>query len=233
MNTCARCGQPVASDGKVDFGGRVIQLSVMCDRCADLQERERVESDRLEAWRDLYRAGLVSRETAALYPHGLADLTDSQKHALEQVTRAGVVTQGLWAHGPAGCGKTALCRTLLVRCHLAGGDVAEVSARRLLRDGDRSPLWNRLLDADVLLVDDLDKAVWTEISASVWWEVTDRRADRPTLITANSSGADFAKALTGAGLSDNWIRPALSRLMPIVGVRMTGEDLRKKGKEKA
>ena len=76
---------------------------------------------------------------------------------------------------------------------------------------------------------DLDKAVWTEISASVWWEVTDRRADRPTLITANSSGSDFAKALTGAGLSDNWIRPALSRLMPIVGVRMTGEDLRKKG----
>ena len=24
MNTCARCGQPVASDGRVDFGGRFI-----------------------------------------------------------------------------------------------------------------------------------------------------------------------------------------------------------------
>lgn len=48
MNACARCGQPVASDGRVDFGGRVIQLSVMCDTCADLQERERVEADLLE-----------------------------------------------------------------------------------------------------------------------------------------------------------------------------------------
>jgi DNA replication protein DnaC len=232
MNHCARCNAPTASDGTLNINGRLVQLGVLCDKCADLRERERVEADSAETWRALYRAGLVSRETAALYPHGLADLTESQAHALEQVTRAGVVIQGLWAHGPAGCGKTALCRTLLVRCHIAGGDVAEVSARRLLRDGDRNPLWERLLTADVLLVDDLDKAVWTEISASVWWEVTDRRADRPTLITANSSGADLAKTLTGAGLSDNWIRPALSRLMPIVGVKMTGEDLRKKDKEK-
>jgi DNA replication protein DnaC len=233
MNTCARCGQPVEHDGKFVLLGKAREWPVVCDACVAKYEAEREMKQKAEAWRDLYRAGLVSRETAAMYSLPLLELTDSQNHALEQVTRAGVVTQGLWAHGPAGCGKTALCRTLLVRCHIAGGDVAEVSARRLLRDGDRAPLWNRLLDADVLLVDDLDKAVWTEISASVWWEVTDRRADRPTLITANSSGSDFAKALTGAGLSDNWIRPALSRLMPIVGVKMTGEDLRKKGKEKA
>lgn len=231
MNTCARCGQPVKHDGKFLLFGEAREWPVACDACVAKYEAEREMKQKAEAWRDLYRAGLVSRETSALYPGGLADLTPSQAHALEQVTRAGVVTQGLWAHGPAGCGKTALCRTLLVRCHL-GGDVAEVSARRLLRDGDRAPLWERLLTADVLLVDDLDKAVWTEISASVWWEVTDRRADRPTLITANSSGSDFARTLTGAGLSDNWIRPALSRLMPIVGVKMTGEDLRKKGSMK-
>lgn len=138
---------------------------------------------------------------------------------------------GVFFHGPTGVGKTAAARYLMARAWWAGRTVAETTGPFFVlqcsgfEDHARRATLERV---QVLLVDDLDKARFTEHSLMALWEVMNTRHARrlPTLITANMTPADLCAAWTGTTRNETLGVSILRRLIPVMDCPMEGEDVR-------
>ena len=132
--------------------------------------------------------------------------------------------------GPQGRGKSFAARYALWRSFVEAGKLTfEVSARRLLRDGDRIDGWRLLCKSDVVLIDDLDKAVWNEQACATFWEVADvisRRRGR-FLLTTNTPINELAKSVKNNGGPMCDLSPAIDRMLPMIGVEAEGDNLRR------
>jgi DNA replication protein DnaC len=135
--------------------------------------------------------------------------------------------------GAPGRGKSWAARYALMRSYIDHGkSVAEVSARRLMRDGDRLDIWHAVNRVDVLLLDDLDKAVWTEQACATFWEVCElvSRRRAKVIITSNTSLIAMAQDIVRKHGPVCDLQPALDRLLPMVGIRVDGDNLRREKK---
>jgi DNA replication protein DnaC len=179
-------------------------------------------------------AGMVSR---GIMDPCAADLfgvepdreTDALTGMRGQVMRDGCVATSAWLSGGPGTGKTFACVWAMLEGWTRHGQtIAHVSGRRLLRDGDRGEHWREYGRVEVLLVDDLDKSVPTDTAASVLWEILDTRRNRKlfTLVTANVTGGQWARTWE-SDVSLRWIQPSMDRLLPCVGIRCDGKNLRR------
>ena len=141
---------------------------------------------------------------------------------------SGGVVKNAWLSGGPGVGKSFALSYALCEAFQHGQSIAKVSGRRLLRDGDRGDLWAIYQRSDVLVIDDIDKAVASETAASVLWEVLDSRASRRlyTMITANVTGSEWARTWE-AGISSRYVQPSMDRLLPCVGIKCGGTNLRR------
>jgi hypothetical protein len=108
----------------------------------------------------------------------------------------------VWLYGAPGAGKSHLAKCALnrhlYRCLLAdyvtGPDFNEMT-REFPRD--RKERENGLVEAQLLLVDDIDKVVMTADTMATMWSVFDRRyrAGKRTIVTSN---------MTAGAVSDAW-----------------------------
>jgi DNA replication protein DnaC len=242
---CPDCGDPyeVALDTSQppEFVSVYRDLAVYCDTCVGARvkamEREKLIDALRHRFDGLRRHGLVTsriRETsfARSNPDVEAINPDAWKSARECPE-----SQNIYIWGAVGVGKTYMALCALREAFVGGSSVAEVTARRFTQETDRFesqhsllPHWCRI---GVLLIDDLDKTLWTYRSINALWELLDRRSSERlrTIVTANCDLGDLArileaKAKDGDYSNASMARAALDRLKPMTVIQMKGRSLR-------
>lgn len=153
-------------------------------------------------------------------------VVEVDKHFVEPTgLQCSITFRGAMGRGKSFAARYALCRSFIEAKKMP----FEISARRLLREGDRLDGWKLLTKSDVILIDDLDKAVWTEQACATLWEVADiisRRRGR-FLLTLNTRLAELEKSIIKSGGPVCDISPAIDRMLPMIGVEAAGDNLRR------
>lgn len=139
----------------------------------------------------------------------------------------------LFIHGPVGVGKTHIALCLLKKEFIHGYNVGIVSARRFCKTTDRFDegggilkKWNK---TSLLLVDDLDKAVWTPERLGALWELFDiRRQEGLITIVTSNVPIQAIRAMLRDGTPGNLslADATLDRLKPCTTIELKGGSLR-------
>lgn len=194
---CLGCQKPFQARALILFDRKIVASK--CEACADLEENRTVEWARL--------CPLEFRLTGALEGGGRTELA--------RMTEAAPVWQEIlaWEYGPRGLlirGQTGRCKTramwrlLRHQFNQRRSVIAITSAQfdRQCRDAGGTytltEWFNRLAAVDVLFLDDLGKAKWTEGTEAQMFDLIDERTreGRPILATTNDSGESLAARLS-------------------------------------
>lgn len=141
----------------------------------------------------------------------------------------------IYLYGPVGCGKSFLALSILkkVFCVTKGRDVAEIAARRFAKLSDRFDEGRGILavlsKVNMLLIDDLDKAIWDPERLAALWEILDDRmvGNRRTVITANVAPLQLREILRAQSPGNQSLADAaLDRLKPCLTLELKGKSLR-------
>jgi hypothetical protein len=213
-STCQICHQDFgAAVMRSPFNpGKVLFQAQYCDPC--IINRQAIERDK--AWTQAQNERQMARRGAwdALCPMefrltGEGGRTDlgrllSEFPILQQVIEHDLSIQGLIVRGKSGHGKTRAVWRLLRRSFDANKRIRAMASGefdRQARDaGGKFTLTefvDRLIEADVLFLDDLGKAPWTPATVGIWFDVLDGRyrEGRPIVVTTNLDGAALCKQL--------------------------------------
>lgn len=141
----------------------------------------------------------------------------------------------IYLFGPVGCGKSFLALSILKRVFALtnGWDVAEIAARRFAKLSDRFDegrgMLAKLTKVNILLIDDLDKAIWDSERLAALWEILDDRmvGHRRTIITANVAPLQIREMLRAQSPGNQSLADAaLDRLKPCLTLELKGKSLR-------
>lgn len=205
------------------------------DECADIAFREHNaatrRTERLREWEYLWTRSVVGRDLSALR---MEDFERTQAVVDIDACFDGYgLKSNVALRGEPGRGKSMAARYALMRSYVEfGQSVCEVSARRLMREGDRLDIWRAVNHSDVLLIDDIDKSVWTEQAVATFWEVCEgvnRRRAR-VIITGNVSLIRMNDEIVQRLGQTHDMQPAFDRLLPMVGIKVLGDNLRREKK---
>jgi len=240
---CPGCNQAMEVErchGMLEF---LNTIDAYCDSCAEKKNKE-LEREQLKAtcrmrYNELLRRGLVMEH----FRDASFSKSDKTIEAMNpegwEMARNWLRNENLYIYGYIGTGKTFMALAALRKAFVAGLDVAETTARQfvktsdLFRDSDN--LFNAWKHADVLLLDDIDKAHWNLDRIDALWELMNTRmsAGRRTIITGNVSLRDMAITMrerTGDkedGLCNtSRADAAMDRLKPIKQIELLGKSLR-------
>jgi len=146
--------------------------------------------------------------------------------------------ENAYIFGPVGVGKTYMANLMLYRFMFSqkyrfNNSVHIISARRLCKVSDRfdegKGLLKHLEDADVLLLDDLDKGNWNTERLGALWELLDVRsaAKRSTIVTANVNPNDMRDVLRAStGGNTSLADATLDRMKPCITIQLNGKSQR-------
>lgn len=193
--TCKFCKQPFPFAAIDGFPFRL--TPTVCDPCDDrlrLQQAAEVEAAAIARWESMLP--FTCRDTDRNHPH----MPSPSKQA-KIVEWNG--HRSLILYGAPRKGKTRLAWLILKRMMIQGKEV-EATTSIALTDaiaamwsaGAEHISWykDRLVDADVLLIDDLGKCKLTERAEADVFDIFDRRfsAGRPVIVTTNFVGDTLA-----------------------------------------
>lgn len=135
--------------------------------------------------------------------------------------------------GKFGTGKTYQARCILNEAMKRGWRVIDIGAIRLAKmlrhQYNQDQLVEYCKQFSVVLIDDIDKAVWGPREVEGLWDILNTRADRKlkTIITSNVHPKEFADMIAaGAGGNQTIAHSMWQRLMPCLVLEFTGESLR-------
>ena len=115
----------------------------------DALQSEKSAAARLNELQSLVSRGILDADALEIWAHGPTRDTDALAGIRDKVLDNGRVVSNAWLSGGPGTGKTFACLVALLSAWEHGQTVAHVNIRRLLRDGDRGPLWQDYLRCDV------------------------------------------------------------------------------------
>jgi len=204
--TCPKCKREFETEA-LFFEGRELFANRLayCNACADAQDRERARGE-IEA-----SHAELKRQWDEICPLRFRD-TDPAKlpsiQGFNQVIGWRFGQDGILAYGPSGRGKTRAIFCLLRRLHfkehrsIIAIGAADFSIRcgKLFWENQSAAeaFIESLINVDVLSLDDLDKAKFTERTEAELFHVVDARTahGRPILASLNSGGDDLADLMS-------------------------------------
>ena len=192
--------------GKVLFQARYCDPCIISKRAHEQQrEWDEQQAEHQRARREAWEA-LCPMEFRTTEEGGRTDVGRllGEFPILQQVIQHDLPSQGLIVRGKSGHGKTRAVWRLLRRSFVDGKRIRAMASGefdRQARDaGGKFTLTefvDRLIEADVLFLDDLGKAPWTPATVGIWFDVLDGRYrhGRPIVVTTNLDGAALVKQL--------------------------------------
>ncbi|HZU00869.1 MAG TPA: ATP-binding protein [Ktedonobacteraceae bacterium] len=231
--TCETCGE--VQPRFLSSINRYMRGTCACERARIEQEREQERLARykaMEAENRRYTYGWLgsrwSDEDLAAKTFANFDVL-KQPRAYEAVMAFADIMKGtLVLYGPYGTGKThmlaALCQEMKsreVRTRFTTSPKLFAAIQFCIgHDEDYTNLIQKAIQTPLLVIDDVDKAKWTEFREEIYFEIIDSRvnADKPIALSTNRLD-DLEKYVGGA---------CKSRLqIGQIAVEMTGDDYRK------
>lgn len=236
--TCVECGATFpARTGEV--AGRIYPKRA-CDACVakSIQRTaaEKKRENRREAWALLTHLHDVTEETrAAGFSVSKAKYEAKNPEAWAVAKAWRPLTGSLFVSGPRGVGKSYMFRCCVKRAFWSGLTVADITGRHLLDTAcsysyEARADFERWKRCGVLLMDDLDKAPFTDLTLGALHEILDWRCNARlrTLITSNVPwDALLDSMLRGCPGNSSKTTATMDRLEPLTRLEMTGESLRK------
>ena len=233
--TCEACGCLVEAH-KVSFGEDTRYSRTKCPcRVAEEKrlEQEKIRAEILDAQSRHTYSWLGSRwSDVALRQKSLENFDQSKQMLAYETARmfARNPNGALVLHGSYGTGKThllaAICNTALYNKNKSIYSLFTTSSKlfaaiqeRIQRNEEYFPMIDRAIQTPLLVLDDIDKAKWSEFREEIYFSIIDERvkAGRPTAISTNRL-EDLSTFVGGA---------VCSRLkIGQIGVEMTGADYR-------
>jgi hypothetical protein len=193
---CIVCHVPViVPDSPLATYGTLCDAAQTAAVIAEAEARREAGTRRL--WEDICPPSMRATD-----PHKLP-----RPHLLQKVLSWTYGPKGLLLHGPTGTGKSRCAWRLLEREHNAGRRIAvvdsfslstELPAKFTVSCAAAEAWLARLVNVDLLLLDDVFKARLTDRAEESVFSVIDRRMNhgRPIIATTNDTGASLADRLT-------------------------------------
>ena len=216
---CKKCGDRGYADGE------------MCSCLQDEIKRLRREKIHADGPLRLCRFDTFLLEK---YPEQMEDMQGSPRQAMQRVLQEcqdyargfGLASRNLFLFGDAGLGKTHLALSVAAEVLEKGFDVIYVSAQAAFsrigsaRYGDDEGLFDSMLRADLLVLDDLGtEYIDAYILSKLYELVNDRLGRRPTIYTSNICTQDV--------LHQRYTEKITSRLLgECQHLRLWGNDIR-------
>ncbi|MHC1767393.1 MAG: ATP-binding protein [Verrucomicrobiia bacterium] len=208
---CEDCGASFVAQGIV-WAGRPV-YNTRCYSCYNKhQAAERAaELVRIhQGWFEDHWADLCPIEFRLRSENGGhtdLDRLRVEQPLLEEIMQWSFGPRGLLLHGPTGSCKTRIAWRLLRREFEQGRKVHALKAasvgmesHRHALEGDLEKWFSRLVEPDVLLIDDLGKGRFTDSAEAHIFNVVDQRTEqgRPLIITTNETRSSLTKRMTSA-----------------------------------
>lgn len=215
---CRLCGNHFQSKTlKLTAGAISMDLtSRICDACAEQEERDLAASKERNRLAEIRRLQEAREESwQKLCPVEFRTVTECGKTDIVRLERESPKLPRLleYQYGPRGLiirGKTRKCKTrstwrLLRKLWLDKLSIAALTSAEFDRDCrdaagnfNLSKWFERLAKVDVLFIDDLGKAQWTDATEAQWFDLVDRRTreHRPIIITTNEDGESLKSRMT-------------------------------------
>ena len=214
---CYACGAPTED--------------VLCYDCtlevAEQGERRQAQDRRTTLLMDALGVGALPSWWREWTP---PSLTPQQAAAMLTIeSRDGV---SVWIHGRPGRGKTILACTLLYHAWQRCRRIALCKSTTLMDSRFNRALHSALCNADLLLIDDIEKGILTEVGVAAIHAVLDARHDahHRTIVTSERTAADVHQAFVSVSGTQYGIstlsRLTIGRHKPLT-IELDGPNLRR------
>lgn len=217
---CGTCGKPFQAIVVQCLGARIVAMH--CPSCVQIHE-----ADQAKRKADFAAAPAPSAEDrwAKLCPHEFRTLAEGGRTDVERLSAECPEFFRItgWKYGGLGLvlrGTSGLCKTrtmwrLLRRLFDEGRSLEALTAGEFGRSYadaagryEATAWFDRMTSVDVLFVDDLGKASWSEAVRAVFFDVIDKRmrTGLPLLVTTNDDGKQIAAKMGDPNFGDPLVR---------------------------
>jgi len=231
--TCETCG--IVQPRLITAINRYMRGACACQRAE--QERIRASQEQFKQRQEVaeYRRATYGWLGSRWSDEGLADKTFAtfavlrQSAAYEAVLAfLDVLSGALILYGPYGTGKTHLLAALCQEAHTRGVRARFTTAPKLFSaiqarikaDEDYTDLISKAIAVPLLVIDDVDKAKWSEFREEVYFEIIDSRVNAHRPIALSTNRLDALSSFIGGACASRL-------LIGQMAVPMKGEDYRK------
>lgn len=198
-----------ASNSLKSMAGSLERLTFWCPVCFKKSAAERDILKRKESARQIRQnavwGGLLPKTATAMTFQGSERMIEVENHEAWSWGREWTPGSGnAWIFGPVGTGKTFLARSILNRAidehFLSVGEItAEQWVETAVKYSDHIEHRAKLREVGLLLIEDIDKASWTEQAFDMFFELVNYRYDAKLrmLITTNAKPEYMLERQTG------------------------------------
>ena len=206
-----------------------------CDACIEEHEKALTEEEDKKRVQSLVEAGAIKPRTINATFQNSDEIAESKNQRAYQIAGGWDYRdkKNIWICGPKGVGKSYLARCVVNKAIQKGATARECTAFEFERNcfkhfKDRHP-WEIYYYDNILLIDDIDKAPWNDISLSALWQVLNERNEtkKSTIVTCQFHGSQLAQ-LWHDRFGKNTATPgaAIDRMKPCISIEMFGNSLR-------
>lgn len=234
----------------------ICRLSFLCKKCFAKTDEQKTKDVLAQ------RVSVTTSYALGKELIGFATLSMSEQNHLKAVERVNPLswnvaqdftanTENLWIHGATGVGKTFFARYILNKMLNLGWSVGEITGTQWVERSmafDKHITFRRELSKQrLVLIDDIDKAPWTEQALDAYFDFLNYRYDAKLklLVTSNTkpeymlSRGDVDKQIPMgifrrlAGRNQSKAEAIMERMGPMKRVHLVGDSLRKEATIKA
>lgn len=247
--TCAGCGKPLYTSAEMnDMRKRQTRLRQLNEKlyetfmrmgvlCPECERKKRIQffGEEVESHiQDSYAQGLIPFEAKeCTFQNSDAEYESKNAEVWKGFRNRHILDTNKWICGPPGVGKTYLSRCVLNRYLFNKQSAIEVSAftinqGKLIQERER--FFNQIVDAVILLLEDVDKITWTASGLNTLYAIVNARSEKQQrmIITSNVTPERFSAYMKTQPIANiSVVAAMMERFLPMKRVEMLGQSIRR------